>query len=228
MVVLGILIALQFNNWNEEKKEAVQANKLLKNLKDEIKQDSTYFTDVYKFEKELLLRSAQILFKAHTQDETYKEYDSILGISFRYASFVPVIKYSNNAYKELTASKLLEHIDSSELRQSFFEYYGQIHFLEKYAESSDIIAINLGNELAEYYVIIPDKKYKKDTTAFFAGAGEEEFSANYDLAAFREKKSLNSKLYDMIDIHKDRLSNISIILDLNQRILSGINYELKD
>ena len=50
LVVIGILIALSINNWNEKRKESIQELKILKNLGDDIKYNvlsikSTYSSD---------------------------------------------------------------------------------------------------------------------------------------------------------------------------------------
>lgn len=42
LVVLGILIALQINNWNEQRKETHRARALLKGMADELKADTLY------------------------------------------------------------------------------------------------------------------------------------------------------------------------------------------
>ena len=41
LVVIGILIALQINNWNENRKERLIEIKYLKNLKHDLQNDST-------------------------------------------------------------------------------------------------------------------------------------------------------------------------------------------
>ena len=122
LVVIVILIALQVNNWNEVKKERTLTMKLLKNLSEEINQDSIYFSDVYNAEKRIFLNAAEILFREHSKEKITLDYEATIGTAFRFASFTPVIKFSDNAYKELMASELLDQIKSEELKSALFKY----------------------------------------------------------------------------------------------------------
>src|SRR5210317_1472223 len=45
LVVVGILIALQINNWNEERKQKLNNNKFLRNLRYEIELDTLVFAE---------------------------------------------------------------------------------------------------------------------------------------------------------------------------------------
>ncbi|MCX2718460.1 DUF6090 family protein [Lentiprolixibacter aurantiacus] len=227
LVVIGILIALQVNNWNEERKEFRQALSLLGNLKDELQQDSLHFRNVFTAEKTLFLPSAQRLFNAHRGFYNPSPGDSLLGQAFRFATFTPNIKYSDNAYRRLLTTDLLDALeDSDSLRLKLLEYYGQIDFLNLYAEQTLGIINDLSRELAPYHLVIPATNPDGRDISSFSGAGEEYFKAEYDLEAFRKNPALNPKLFDMIDIHKDRLGGLEIIRKLNAdllQILSSID-----
>ncbi|WP_242083053.1 DUF6090 family protein [Aestuariivivens sediminis] len=227
LVVVGILIALGVSNWNENRKERYRAHSVLEHLSNEIKQDSVYFNNVYQAEKNIYLRGAEVLFNEHVKDEITEEYDSIIGMSFRLACFTPGIKALKNAYEELTASNLLTHINSEDLKKNLKAYYGQIDFLNSYSDQSQPLSNDLIMELAQYYEIIPESKETLKELSDFSGAIENYFTAKYDLQAFRKNKSLNPKLYDMIDIHKDRLGGLDILRQLSVKIQDDIKLELK-
>lgn len=226
LVVIGILIALQVSNWNENKKELARAHKVLESLSEEIKQDSIYFSNVYTVEKDIFLSGAQLLFNEHIKDEMTEKYDSVIGMAFRLACFTPVIKSSKNAYNELMSSDLLSQIKSENLKLKLKEYYGQVDFLNNYSEQSAYLSNSLILELSEYYKIIPAQNPDARQLSDFLGAAESNFTANYDLNSFRNNNSLNPKLYDMIDIHKDRLGGLKILIDLSGAIQNEISKEL--
>ncbi len=228
LVMIGILLALQVNNWNETNKERKFTAKLLDNLREELIQDSIYFSNVYEVERTLFLRSAEVLFQVHSSREQYSDNDSILAKAFRFASFAPVIKYSDNAYKELSSTNLLDQLSHTDLKKDLYEYYGQINFLNRYSEQNYAFTNDLIQELANYYIIIPMEGPDQRKISDFAGAAESDFTSEYDLESFRQNKSLNSKLYDMIDIHKDRLGGLENIRDLSRGIMDKINKELKN
>ena len=51
MVVLGILIALYLNNWNEERKEAKELENILSIIKDDLENDIKEAKEVIHFEE---------------------------------------------------------------------------------------------------------------------------------------------------------------------------------
>lgn len=228
LVVIGILIALQINNWNENKRERFRSHTLLENLIEEIKQDSIYFNNVYEVEKNTFLKSAELLFDIHSGPNQAVQDDSLMGMAFRFACFTPVIKFSDNAYKELTSSDLLNRIKSGKLKKYLHEYYSQINFLLKYSEQTHQITNELIDELANHYIVVPEKNSISREISNFSGAGEAQFKTQYNLVSFRENKSLNPKLYDMIDIHKDRLGGLEIIKTLGQKIQKEAEKEIKN
>lgn len=228
LVVIGILIALQINNWNENKKERFRSHTLLENLVEEIKQDSIYFNNVYEVEKNTFLKSAELLFDVHSNSNLGVRDEAEMGMAFRFACFTPVIKFSDNAYKELISSDLLKRIKSDKLKRDLHEYYSQINFLLLYSEQTHGITNDLIDQLANYYIVIPEKKSDDREISNFSGAGEGQFTTHYNLDSFRKNKSLNPKLYDMIDIHKDRLGGLKIIKTLGQRIQKEAKKEINN
>ena len=226
LVVIGILIALQINNWNENRKDLLRTYHVLNNLSEEIRQDSIYFNNVYNTEKDIFLHGAQILFNLHSNNLNSEEIDSLAGTSFRLACFTPAIKSSINAFNELMASNLLSHIKSENLKNNLKEYYGQIDFLKSYSQQSHQLSNDLIYELSQYYKVVPAKIGDAREISNFSGAAESQFTATYNLQSFRNNKSLNPKLYDMIDIHKDRLGGFEILRDLSIKIQNGILIEL--
>jgi hypothetical protein len=51
LVVLGILIALYLNNWNEERKEAKKLENILSIIKDDLENDIKEVKEVIQFEE---------------------------------------------------------------------------------------------------------------------------------------------------------------------------------
>lgn len=226
LVVIGIIIALQLNNWNDERKEGMRAIKLLQNLQEEFSQDSIKINTMVNFEKDLL-KSSEILFSAHSSKNISKEYDTLLGRAFRFAVFTPRQEYSDEIYKELTAKNLFDHFRYRNLKDSLRNYYSQMVFMNQYTLGTDQFTTDLGESLANYYLIIPPPKDLSENN-IISGAGEENFISNYDLEGFRANKSLNPRLYDMVDIHRDRLGALNNMKDMNESISGIIKKELKE
>ena len=48
LVVIGILIALQINNWNESRKQSTLEKEFLTSIKNDLKQDKAFIQEVIK------------------------------------------------------------------------------------------------------------------------------------------------------------------------------------
>jgi hypothetical protein len=118
LVVIGILIALQINNWNELKKErAVEVN-YLKNLKADLllELDNNEDFSLYRFEK---TGSCTILLNGEapkTIDDVKKYTDEYEKV-FIWDGFVP----NNNTFKELLSSGNLSLIKNDAIKNALLE-----------------------------------------------------------------------------------------------------------
>ncbi len=118
LVVIGILIALSINNWNEAKKERAKEINYLKNLKIDLVTDlenNEHFS-VLRFETSkncsFLLNTASPKTIKETKEYTDK-YDKILY----WHAYVP----SNNTFKELLSSGNLNLIKNDSIKNALLE-----------------------------------------------------------------------------------------------------------
>ncbi len=118
LVVIGILIALSINNWNENQKERKSERLILSEIRDNLKYD------LNDFESNLAhlqnnLTSSKTLLKAFEDGIPY--HDS-LGFYFSYLDVYPHFTPKMNGYK-LLHSKGLELIINVELRNKITDLY---------------------------------------------------------------------------------------------------------
>jgi hypothetical protein len=226
LVVIGILIALQVNNWNEHRKDQIAVRNMLANLLDEIIQDSASINEVYQFEKHVSLKAAEILYETHSNDAEISPDDSAVAKSFRYATFAPVLNFNKNSYEELSNSNLIGQLGSTTLKSALLAYYGHIDRLNKYAENTLHLREKLFDDLADHYTIKSVDRNQYEPLTEFGGGGEAKFDIDFDLGSFRSEKRLNPILYDMIDIHTDRLGILEIIMENNHIILDLIRDQI--
>ncbi len=138
LVVIGILIALQLNNWNEQKKQNVEELKMLRNLQLEIQ------TDLKEFEWSQIVHSStpksidRILYFF----ENDLAYDESLKYDFHRPTRFWFPKINNSVYQALK-SQGLDLISNDELSKDITSYYS-------YASASYEIKIS------EYRKIITD------------------------------------------------------------------------
>ena len=118
LVVLGILIALSINNWNEKEKLKVEEVKFLKNFKQSLIADIEF--NNFRFEKyELTKESISILLNHIEQDLPYQD-----SLKYHFGritnTWTPKI---NTEVFEALKSKDLNLISNDDLRDKLISYY---------------------------------------------------------------------------------------------------------
>ena len=122
LVVIGILIALQINNWNENRKDIAKEQQILLSLKEEFKQNIKEL----KFDHQINLGSLNAFITLLNFDKSVdfdtKTIDSLLGQAFNYASFDARLGVIN----DISSSGNLELIRDSKLRYQLNQWTGEL------------------------------------------------------------------------------------------------------
>ena len=118
LVVIGILIALQINTWNEERKGREIGTSLLKNLTSDLIRNQELLTRDILWHKNAV-NSIDILIKVHKENIPY--HDS-LQKHFDNARKFPDPRLSFAAYQEIK-NKGLDFISSPELKKKIIDLY---------------------------------------------------------------------------------------------------------
>jgi len=120
LVVIGILIALQINNWNEKEKLKVEEIKFLKNFKESLTSDIEF--NNFRFDKyDLTKASISILLNHMEQDLPYQD-----SLKYHFGritnTWTPKI---NTEVFEALKSKDLNLISNDDLRDKLISYYSR-------------------------------------------------------------------------------------------------------
>jgi len=128
LVVVGILIALNINNWNESKKEAAEEILILKQLHKEFVADSSALSNVIKYVNRKK-KYGRFLKNISIQKNTYTPKDSLI---FKIFVLCDPSFYEGNTptYDEIVASGKLGLISSDEVK-SRIKVYKQTQEFEK-------------------------------------------------------------------------------------------------
>jgi hypothetical protein len=118
LVMIGILLALQVNNWNENRKAKIQELKILQNLKKSLEKDSKYTQwsiETY----DLARNSMDYLIEHMEKDLPYKD---SLKYHFANMTFDWGLKFDFSSYEELKSigSSI---ISNDSLRSNIIGYY---------------------------------------------------------------------------------------------------------
>ena len=130
LVVVGILIALQINNWNEAQKELKKEQQILLNLREEFQQNIKELQFDHQINEGCINAIVALLNFDVSKDFETKTIDSLIGQMYNYASFDARLGVMN----DIISSGKLELIRDPKLKYALNQWTGE---LEDYKE--DII-----------------------------------------------------------------------------------------
>ena len=111
LVVIGILIALQINNWNEQRKEAVKETAILKQLRTEFQSNLKQLDDKIEIRKKMIHASMRLFyFIDHPQERVIDSINAHLGRTTVYTTYDPILN-------DLSSSGSLRLIRNDQLKQ---------------------------------------------------------------------------------------------------------------
>jgi hypothetical protein len=145
LVVIGILIALQINNWNSNRirknKESVYLKNIERDLKEQIKSIDTQMD----FELSISETAKPLLkyYKKHHQFQVDSSFTAAIGSITNRRTFVKI----NPTYTELLSSGNVDIVSNNKLKGDLIEYYQGLERLE--------LIINKNNNLFTDAVFIP-------------------------------------------------------------------------
>ncbi|TFV93628.1 hypothetical protein E4S40_15405 [Algoriphagus kandeliae] len=207
LVVIGILIALSINNWNEERKSSLLELKLLKEVEVSMKEDSLLLNNAIA----RMQRQSRIAEGIRAHFSQRKAYHDTLDTSFGRVSFLFNTQFSYAAYESLTLAGL-NLIRNDSLRLQLPDYY---HFLKNIEE------VGQEFDLPVYFRTTIYPKYFNS----FSWGEDGAHPADYD-------RLLNSSDF-MVALDYVRndsrfyTNNYKEIYSMNQKLLKMIRTELK-
>ena len=177
LVMIGILLALQVNNWNENRKQQNELKGVLQSISNDMEIDTTLASGIIKFYEENSKNSLKILNREITM-ENYKECLPCIGLVTSYQPFniqrngFEHLKNitKNNALKKDTLisdilnvySQFIPLIDKSNERMDK-EIMGNFEDYKDYDWFVDLFQNRFTPELIEYFVLSED--YRKRVTS---------------------------------------------------------------
>jgi hypothetical protein len=162
LVVIGILIALQINNWNENRKYRDQENQYINRLLIENKKNITTFTnEIKRLEKNNL---TIINFSDALNTKTGSD-SLLIQIANDYmvvGSVYPIFNPSTSTYKDITSTGNLNLIENAKLREQIVRHYEAYEYVEENFQININWAIPIDAPLfIETNAIKFDSKYTK-------------------------------------------------------------------
>lgn len=130
LVVVGILIALQVNNSNEQRKSDAQGRNYLISMKSELLNNLEVVTTEIETLDRSMSGQRELISLMNTEKDTAKEVDlsRIFAVSF---SNVHELRYQDGTFKELLYSGGLTSIDNDSIRNEVTSWEGRMIAIRK-------------------------------------------------------------------------------------------------
>ncbi len=122
LVVIGILIALQINNWNQERQEKQELDTYLENIKNNLRSDLVSLAEIKSFRDSSMLNSKKYLLLAKKEDITPEEFTR--AYKSRYGVFIDrYFRPRTSGFEALKSSGYIRKLNGSLLEEQLNEYY---------------------------------------------------------------------------------------------------------
>ena len=211
LVVIGILIALQINNWNENRKdranESVYLKELLKDFEINLQKSNEVTSRI-----EEVIPSLSGLLEQSAQENPTISLDSINN-AFKFLNSMPAYSSTDRAYNNLIGSGDFKLITNSDIKNAIADYYKYLDILKLVQNTHEMQLVN-----AFQPYIMENLDYQAVSMIRVE---------NYTLPKPVEEDKILSVLHDrkFRNIITLKLDILTDLLDLNQ-ILEDINKTL--
>ena len=197
LVVIGILIALQINNWNEESKNRKQESQILLQLKKEFEENLAELELKISMRKEMLDATTRIL-AYYDNPKSWTLADSVAS-DFRKTFYTPTFNPVTGVTDELLSSGKLYIIENKRLKISLTNWTGVSSRLIEYEE-------DLRNHTENHY-----RPYFKENHSY-----RNLYNGYWD------NNKLNTKKEDKSELIKELIKNQNLedfIIDITSSVI---------
>jgi len=141
LVVIGILIALQLNSWNEVKKENKEEQRILALLKEEVSRDISHLKALVKSGQQRAIEMDSLMISL--ANDSPNDTNWFLRLTYSSLGREGYFKSSAGTYEESLASGSIKYIENETLRQKIFTYYSDVKLNYTDKNAQKIIYENL-------------------------------------------------------------------------------------
>jgi hypothetical protein len=201
LVVIGILIALQINNWNEERKARRLENVYYCKLLEDVRQDQVLLNSLSVENEERIKGSNELISMLQKKKPRPKAVMTAMRTAIAKTTFT--FKPSKSAFEDIKSSGNLHILTDLELKDKLINYYS---VLEGYV---DLVDVNSDAAVAMYYHV--EKNFAE------MGWQDLDFVRNEMDSAVVDIKALESQSYPSAETIKQLLNESIFYLYTNAR-----------
>jgi len=214
LVVIGILIALQINTWNSERKERTKEQYYLKSIKTSIDLSQEELNRVTRDAK-LIYTSADTLFLllAHGKFEQLNGFtlDTLLNNSRDYS----LISLNDGGIKEILNTGTLNVIQDEKIRIILASWDERFHKIRKFESETEYLSKSYNEYLMDYFDF---SRYEIGERSGIIPEKKQHLLTDPKLRNFLDKIfGVHKEMYEKYNEEKKMLDSLSVLV--NQHIL---------
>ena len=149
LVVVGILIALQINSWNENRQESIKEDYYLKSIRSSIDLSQAEFDRVIN-DAELVKSCADSLFVLLAQKDFERLNGKFLDSLLFNAADYSVISLNDGGIQEILNTSSLDLIKDNKIRLYLVSWNDRLHKIRKYEEEAEYVSKQYNEILMGY------------------------------------------------------------------------------
>ena len=152
LVVIGILIALQINNWNEERKERIEEKNLLLELRTEFREKKESL-EAYGRERDSDINSINIYYALAISKTLEYDPDSLRFLVNGLTRMAGIVT-ANRTLNSIENSGKINLIKNDELRNYFKIWENSLIGLNRFAQEKEVLrSRDISPMISEYFLI---------------------------------------------------------------------------
>jgi hypothetical protein len=140
LVVFGILIAFQIDNWNESRKTESVELRYLERLKTDLIQDSLYFNERIVESRKIIESNSEAIKTAYQNQRNIKDFQDLLNLSAFSAEYLTI---QDNSFVEMTSGGKLNILKNEQLKIELIRYYKLSNVAAKHIKEYNDYSVTL-------------------------------------------------------------------------------------
>jgi hypothetical protein len=205
LVVIGILIALQINNWNQSEKERVAEIKYLNNIHRDLKEQLNYIKIQKSYEMRFTEAANPVL--SYYNENSKFACDSVFFTNITILNSRNTFITSDPTYTDLISSGNITLIKNDTLKDKIITYYQELELIEKIIQNNNTLIID--QQYADIMQMVGYYYYNSDK-GYLGIEGFEKMNSS-----ILETKAYNSQLAEisktLLSVPANQLSLINVI-----------------
>jgi hypothetical protein len=224
LVVIGILIAIQLDNWNNERNKSLENRLLLENLLADLRQDTTRLQEIAHIDDDFISLKTAFENSKKAVALTYKKLDldsAAYLLTIRFDAGKPLINTETNVYEQLKQTGRLYSFANDSLRRMIINYYTRAEREAIYNDANNN-SIEKQSQRTEFiYNMFMDYEYDKNFNLsnykwLFDPCSEKMISFRQSIWIIGHAQNSNYKKIISLKVQADEIIN-AINIELSQK-----------